>query len=302
MFIVKYRKIFFTISGLLVLASIVAVATLGLNLGIDFTGGAILEVEYTENQPSLVEVESVLTKVGIHKSLVQSAGESAYIVRMRDISQAEKIALDQALSFAGQSEFTEVRYSAIGPVMGAELAKKGLIAVALVVVLIILFIAFAFRGVSKKVSSWKYGTVAVVTLGHDIIIPLGLMAVLGHYRIAEVDILFLTALLAILGLSVNDTIVVFDRIRENLHHKVSPHFEDVVGISLRQTFARSVNTSLTTIIVLLALFFMGGQTTTYFALILVVGMAVGTYSSIFLAAPLLVVWEKHSKTKAVDIS
>ncbi len=297
MFIVRHRKIFFTISGLLVLASLVAVATLGLNLGIDFTGGAILEISYLENQPSVGEIEEVLTGLEINKSLVQPTGESAYIIRMRDITSDEKAQLDESLSFGGVAEFTETRFSAIGPVMGSELAQKGLIAIALVVILIILFIAFAFRGVSKKVSSWKYGTVAVVTLCHDIIIPLGLMAVLGYYRIAEVDILFLTALLAILGLSVNDTIVVFDRIRENLHHKISPHFEDVVGISLRQTFARSINTSLTTIIILLALLFLGGQTTTYFALILVVGMAVGTYSSLFLAAPLLVVWEKYSRSK-----
>lgn len=297
MFVIKHRKIFFTISGLLVAGSILAVAVLGLDLGIDFTGGSILEISYSQDVPAVSEVQGVLSDLDIYKATVQPAGEGAFILRMRDLNSDEKSTLDQALNFEGRRPFEEVRFSSLGPSIGQELANKGLIAIGLVVVLIIIFIAIAFSGVSKEISSWKYGVVAVITLGHDVIIPLGVMAILGHYTVAEVDALFLTALLAILGLSVNDTIVVFDRIRENLRAKISPHFEDVVAISLRQTFARSINTSLTTIIVLLALLVMGGETTRYFALTLTVGMAVGTYSSIFLASPLLVTWQKWSRSQ-----
>lgn len=295
MFIIKYRKIFFTISGLLVLASIGAISVLGFDLGIDFTGGAILEIEYSPTRPDTLEIQNILNQLQITNAVVQAVGTNSFILRTRDLSPVEKTALDQALSLDNKYSFEEVRFSSIGPVIGEELAQKGLLAIGLVILLIIIFIAFAFRGATKEVSSWKYGVVAIITLAHDIIIPVGLIAILGHYTIAEVDALFLTALLAILGLSINDTIVIFDRIRENLKHKVSPHFEDVVGISLRQTITRSINTSLTTIIVLLTLLFLGGQTTKYFALTLAIGMALGTYSSIFLAAPLLVAWEKIGK-------
>ncbi|MEX0918801.1 MAG: protein translocase subunit SecF [Candidatus Paceibacterota bacterium] len=292
MFIIKYRKIFFALSGLLVIGSLLAVGIFGLNLGIDFTGGSILEVTYEAGRPELPLIRDSLADLDLGQAGIQLSGDQSVIIRLRDITSDEKSALDEVLTFNGEFTFTEDRYSAIGPSLGSELASKGLIAIALVVSLIILFIAFAFRGVSHKVNSWKYGLVAIVTLSHDIIIPLGLIAVLGQTVGAEVDALFLTALLAILGLSVNDTIVVFDRIRENLRHKISPHFDEVVGLSLNQTFARSINTSLTTIVVLLALLFLGGQTTKYFALILAIGMAIGTYSSLFLAAPLLVTWEK----------
>ncbi len=297
MFVIKYRKIFFTISGLLVGASLLSFFTLGLDLGIDFTGGSILEVTYEDERPVVEDINEAILTSGFVGTTIQPTGETGLILRLRDITPDEKNDLDELLTLGGEYSFAEERFSSIGPVLGAELARKGLIAIALVVLLIIVFIAFVFRSVSGKISSWKYGVVAVVTLCHDIIIPVGVMSVIGYYTIAEVDALFLTALLAILGLSVNDTIVVFDRVRENLKHKISPHFDDVVGVSIRQTVARSINTSLTTIIVLMALFFLGGQSTKYFALTLAVGMAVGTYSSIFLAAPLLVAWEKISPAR-----
>lgn len=297
MFIVKYKKIFFTISGLLVLASIASVFILGLDLGIDFTGGSILEIEYQNARPTNALIGRAVGKVITDQVVIQPTQEKGVIIKMRDITKEEKAALDQALSFSANQPFTEISFNSIGPVTGGELARKGLIAIALVIILIILFIAFAFRGVSHPVSSWKYGIVAIVTLCHDIAIPVGVMAVLSHYTVAQVDALFLTALLAILGLSVNDTIVIFDRIRENLRHKISPHFSEVVGMSLNQTFVRSINTSLTVIIVLLALLFLGGDTTKVFALILAIGMIVGTYSSIFVAAPLLVVWQEWKEKK-----
>lgn len=297
MFIIKYKKIFLALSGILMVVALAAIAVFGLNLGIDFTGGAMMEIEYQEARPEVQEIETAAQTVGLENVTVQPTGETGYILRMRDLAEEEKSALDQALAFEGEYEFTEGRFSSIGPVIGEELAQRGLIAIILVVLLIIAFVAFVFRHVSSTVSSWKYGLVAIVTLVHDIVIPVGIFAALGHYIGFELDALFLTALLAILGLSVNDTIVIFDRIRENIRHKVSIHFDETVGVSLRQTFLRSFNTSFSTLIVLLSLFFLGGETTRDFALVLAVGIALGTYSSIFLAAPLLVTIEKWGRGK-----
>jgi preprotein translocase subunit SecF len=186
----------------------------------------------------------------------------------------------------------EDQFTTVGPTLGAELLRKAWIALGLVMLCIILFIAFAFRHVSKPVASWKYGVVAIVTLLHDVLIPAGLFAFLGFYDGAEIDSLFIVALLTILGISINDTIVVFDRIRENLRLNEERHkqetFESVVGRSIKQTLSRSLNTSLTVIIVLFSLFLVGPVSTKDFALTLIVGMVAGTYSSIFLAAPLLV--------------
>ncbi len=298
MFIIKYKKLFLALSGILMVVALAAIAVFGLNLGIDFTGGAMMEIEYQEARPEVQEIETAAQTVGLENVTVQPTGETGYILRMRDLAEEEKSALDQALAFEGEYEFTEGRFSSIGPVIGEELAQRGLIAIILVVLLIIAFVAFVFRHVSSTVSSWKYGLVAIVTLVHDIVIPVGIFAALGHYIGFELDALFLTALLAILGLSVNDTIVIFDRIRENIRHKVSIHFDETVGVSLRQTFLRSFNTSFSTLIVLLSLFFLGGETTRDFALVLAVGIALGTYSSIFLAAPLLVTIEKWGRGKA----
>jgi len=197
-----------------------------------------------------------------------------------------------------------IREAAIGPSVGKELRTKSIIAIILVSLGIIAFIAFAFRHVSQPVKSWKYGSVAVVALIHDIIIPTGAFALLGYFFGYEVDLLFVMGLLVILGYSVNDTIVVFDRTRENLSRlqdgddatnvingkQVSPNstFGQVVGLSLDQTFARSLNTSLTTLVVLVCLYIFGGESTNHFALMLIVGVVSGTYSSIFLASPLLV--------------
>jgi preprotein translocase subunit SecF len=192
----------------------------------------------------------------------------------------------------------EVQFTSVGPVIGEELLTKAWIALALVVVSIIIFIAFAFRQVSKPVESWKYGVVAIMTLLHDMLIPLGLFAFLGYLYGAEVDSLFIVALLTILGISINDTIVIFDRIRENLKKNLDKNkhedFEIVISRSVKQTFTRSINTSLTVLIVLAALWILGPESTRNFALTLTVGMIAGTYSSIFLASPLLVVWNNWS--------
>jgi preprotein translocase subunit SecF len=195
---------------------------------------------------------------------------------------------------------TEERFTTIGPTLGAELQRKAIAGIIVVLVMIIIFIAWAFRKVSRPLSSWKYGVVAIITLAHDVLVPAGVFAVLGQFMGVEIDLLFLTALLAILGYSINDTIVVFDRIRENLagsyRTNMKEGFDQIVGRSLRETFMRSINTSLTTSLVLIALLVFGSPAIFYFALALLIGIIAGTYSSIFIASPLLVlIYEKFGK-------
>ncbi len=305
MFIINNKKIFLTISGIFAGLALVAVMVFGLNFGIEFTGGSILQVSYEEESvPTFAEVESAVTAVDPERSFVlQEAGDDGYIIRTRDLDEEGRLGLINSLSFNG-FEAREERFSSIGPSIGEELANKAIVAILLVVTAIILFIAYVFRKVSKPVSSWKYGTTAIIALIFDMLVPVGLFAVLGFYLGAEIDVLFVTALLAILGFSVNDTIVVFDRIRENLRineeYQIKKSFPQTVGESLEQTYVRSINTSLTTLFVLSTLFFIGPEVTQFFALVLMTGVIAGTYSSLFMASPLLVFIEERQKKKAVS--
>lgn len=296
MFIINHRKIFFLISIIAVALSIFSIGYFGLNLGIDFTGGSILEVSYADGRPETTSLRQALDQGGYPESSIQPAGTNSVIFRLRPINELEKSSLLKVVSLENKIAI-EQRFSSIGPTVSSELAQKGIIALAIVSVLIVLFIALTFNGVSKPVSSWVYGLIAVLALLHDIIIPTGVFAVLGHLYGVEIDALFLTAVLTILGLSVNDTIVVFDRIRENLKNKISNDFATTVGISLEQTFVRSLNTSLTVLIVLVALYIFGGTTTKDFSLVLIIGTAVGAYSSLFIASPLLVTWQKMRESR-----
>ena len=300
MWIIKHRNLFFLFSGFLVVASVAAVLMFGLNLGTDFKGGTIIEAEYSAVRPTVAEIDTALSPLGLGTALIQPAGDKGVIVKMRSLTEVEHASTTAALSVAGKYPVMEKNYSSIGPTLGAELAKKGLIAIAIALLFIILFIAFAFRGVSRPVSSWKYGLVAIVALIHDVTVPTGVFAILGHYKGVEVDGLFLTALLTVFAISINDTIVVFDRVRENLKNRAQGTFEEVVGRSLDETVIRSLNTSLAVIFMLLALFIFGGDSTKNFSLALLVGMTAGTYSSIFIAAPLLVVWEKLQARKGAE--
>ncbi|OHA17391.1 MAG: protein-export membrane protein SecF [Candidatus Taylorbacteria bacterium RIFCSPHIGHO2_01_FULL_44_110] len=299
MWVIKYRKLFYTISITLVVASFVSMGIWGLKSGIDFTGGTLIEVSYPEGRPDQAEVIVKLAVIDSSASIRPSTtneGEEEYIVRMKPIEQEEKSAVISALSLDGSSPVVEKNFSSVGPVLGAEALRKSIVSIILVILAIVLFITFAFRKVAEPVSSWKYGLVAIVTLAHNVIIPTGIFAALGHFANYEVDTLFVTALLVVLGFSVHDTIVVFDRVRENLRNKlVGKAFEEVVGTSISQTFTRSINTSFTTLIALIVLYFVGGPTTEHFALVLIIGIAAGTYSSIFIGSPLLVTIEKWGK-------
>ncbi len=300
MFIIKNKNIFLTISAIIVGLSIVSLSIFGLKLGIDFKGGAMLEAAYQGGRPTVTEVQDAVKKLDLGEVQVQESGVDEYIVKSRSLTEAERVSLLDALSIGKTKQVTEKSFNSIGPSVGKELTRKAIVAMIAVIIAIVLFIAYAFRKVSKPVSSWRYGLIAIVTLVHDIVIPSGVFALLGHFHGAEVDTLFVVALLTVLGLSVSDTIVVFDRIRENLKNHISDNFSETVGKSLSQTFTRSINTSLTVILALLALFFFGPETTKNFALVLVVGMFFGTYSSIFVASPILVLvekWQRNNKKK-----
>ena len=295
----RFRNYFFILPAALSALALVAIFTFGLRPGIDLAGGSLLSVSYLAERPEIAKARASAESLGYGQVLIQPSGERDFLLRQRELSPEEKDALLTALGAHGEVE--EVQFTSIGPSIGAELLRKAWIAIALVILFTVAFIAFAFRKVSQPVASWKYGVVAIGTLLHDILIPTGLFAYLGYARGAEVDALFIVALLTILGISVNDTIVVFDRIRENLKRNEEASrreaFAEVVDRRVRQTLVRSVNTSVTVLIVLCALFFLGPASTKDFSLTLIVGMVAGTYSSILLASPLLVLWEGWGRRK-----
>ncbi|MEK7471031.1 MAG: protein translocase subunit SecF [Patescibacteria group bacterium] len=300
MFIIKHKKIFISISIILVVLSFIFLFIFGLKIGIDFKGGALTEVVYKVERPVQSILEKSFANLGFGSVLLQPVGDLGYIVKTRDLNDSEHTLLLKTLSEDNKSTLTEINFNSIGPSVGQELTRKAILAIILISFAIICFIAFAFRKVSKPISSWKYGIIAIISLLHDVIIPIGLFTILSYYFGAEVDTLFVVAVLTILGLSVSDTIVIFDRIRENLRNQNSiakVNFGEVVGKSLEQSYVRSICTSSTVILVLLALFFFGPVSTKYFALMLTAGMFFGTYSSIFLASPLLVLVEEWQKKK-----
>lgn len=298
-----YQKLFL-ISLIPFALSIVAIALWGLKPNIELAGGSLLQVGY-EQRPDIEVVEAIADGQEIGEVLVQPSGENDYIIRQRVLTAEEKSSFSEELASLGTME--EKRYTSIGPSIGSELARKAWWAVGLVILSTILYISFAFRGVSvvaedaprKYLPSWKYGLVAIITLIHDVTVPIGLYAFMGFMYGSEVGTLFIVALLTILGISINDTIVIFDRIRENLvlNEKDKRHqsYETVVWNSIKQTLARSLNTSFTVIMMLLALVFLGPDSTMELAITLTVGMIAGTYSSILLAAPILVYLEKRQK-------
>lgn len=303
--IVSYRKIYFIFSGTLAAVSIVSLFLWKLNPGIDFTGGSLMEIEYKNQRPSNTEIQETLKEFNLGDIIVQPSGEKSVILRFKDIEEkthqdilqkleagSNKKQESRGITVEGGDNLEEKKFDSIGPVIGAELKRKAFTAIVWVLVLILAYVAWAFRKVSGTIASWKYGLIAVLTLFHDVLITVGAFSVLGHFYNIEVGLPFVAAILTVLGYSVNDTIVVFDRIRENILKSWEESFESVVNKSIIQTFFRSLNTSLTTLLTLFAIYFFGGETIRWFVLALIIGISFGTYSSIFIASPLLVVWEK----------
>ncbi len=295
--IIGHRKFWLIIAGSLVVASIVAVSLWGLKFGIDFTGGSLLELSF-ENRPATSDLASDLANFGAEEVSIQPVGDQGVLLRFKTVDEAKHQEILKHLE-EKFGKVQEQRFESVGPTIGNELRTKAIYSVAVVLICIIIYIAWAFRKVSKPVASWKYGVIAVVALLHDVGVPIGLFAVLGHFAGVEVNSAFVAAILTILGYSVNDTIVVFDRTRENLIHAGGDYenFDKIVNESVNQTFARSINTTLTTLLALVAVFFWGGESVKYFALALIVGIGLGAYSSIFIASPALVVWEELAGRK-----
>lgn len=300
MIIIQHRNIFFAITGAVVLLAVLSIVVFGLRQGIDFTGGTLVEIRYDGVRPAPDVLEKNLKDAGFGEFSLRESGESGYTLRTTGLSDEKRGELAAVMSHQGGTAHID-QLSEVGPTIGKELRNKAFIALAVVLLCILLFIAFAFRKVSKPVSSWVYGGIALVALIHDVIVPAGFYAALGYLTGAQIDTLFVTAILTILGFSVHDTIVVFDRVRENLRvnqeRNKREDFAETAGRSLGQTFVRSVNTSLTVVITLLVLYLLGPESTRNFSLTLLVGIIAGTYSSIFLATPLLVAVEKWRSTK-----
>ncbi|MFA6919261.1 MAG: protein translocase subunit SecF [Patescibacteria group bacterium] len=303
--IIQNRKYYYLASGILFLVAVFALIAWGLKPGLDFTGGSLLEVNFSANRPDVVAVGDALKPLDLGDVKVQSAGEQEMMLRFKTVDQAthQKILDTLSAKFEakpGDGTVKELRYESVGPTIGKELTNKAWMAILIASLAIVLYIAYAFRKVSRPVVSWKYGISAIVALIHDITIVAGLFAILGHFAGIEVDALFITALLTILGFSVHDTIVVFDRTRENLSKHYTADFEEVVNDSVNQTMSRSINTSVATLLVLIALFFFGGESIRYFVLALIVGISVGTYSSIFVASPIVVDWHKFDQKRKLS--
>lgn len=290
MTIVRYRTLIYIITGIILAAAVGAIVTYGLPRAIDFTGGSLMQIEYPEGRPVLAEIEAQVAPLEFGAVSIRETGEKSVTIRARTLTAEEHTQLINVLSQKYQIQ--ELAHTSVGPSLGNEFAAKALWALLAVAVAIALYVAIAFRKVSHPVPSWVYGVVAILMLAHDLIVPAGFYAVLGSLTGAEVDALFVTALLALLGYSVNDTIVVFDRIREHLAHNekegIKESFEDTVGKSISETLTRSLNTSLTTALGLGAVAFFGAEVTRNFALVMLVGVIAGTYSSVLLAAPLLI--------------
>ncbi len=301
MFVIKYRKLFFTLSAVLVLGSVLAMVVYGFNFGIDFKGGSVTEVSYAAGRPALSEVQTAVEKLSLGGFVLSPSGDKNFTIKTKELTPAEKAQVMQALSLDGKAPAKEERFNSIGPVVGSELKNKAIIAIAVVILCIVLFVTFAFRKVSYPVASWKYGVATIIALAHDVAIPTGVFIIFAKLHGAEIDLLFVTALLAILGYSVHDTIVVFDRVREHLRLnqeiRNKENFETTVGKSVSETFGRSINTSLTIFLVLIALYYIGGESTRNFAFVLLVGVIAGTYSSIFVASPLLVTLQKWQEKR-----
>ena len=285
------RKLWFTISLIIILPGLISLLFFGLKLGIDFTGGSQVLLQFDQSVET-ERITSVLQDEGFESVQVQTAqvdGGNGIQIRMPEVTEgsSEKEQLYAALR-TDVGNFTELDFSTIGASVGNAISDRAILAVALASVGVLLYIGYAFRNTQNP---WLYGSCAIVAMLHDVIIVIGVFSILGAVANVEIDALFVTALLTVIGFSVHDTIVVFDRIRENLARRAAPTFEAVVDYSLAQTLVRSLNTSLTVVLTLLALYLFGGSTTRNFVLALLIGVVSGTYSSIFNASQLLVAWE-----------
>lgn len=298
MYIIHHRGLFFWITGVILSAAIGSILFFGLPLGIDFTGGSLMQVGYQGTVPPLADIQKQVAVVPLGVVSVRASGENAVTIRTRTMTPAEHEAVlisisgNASTTSTGSGQATELSFTSVGPALGSQFASKALWAIFAVVLVIVLYIAFAFRKVSKPVPSWGYGLTVVAMLAIDLIVPTGFYAALCHFTGVQVDSLFIVAMLALLGYVVNDIIVIFDRIREHLARNekigLKESFEDTIGKSINETMTRSINTALTVALALVALIYFGAEATRDFALVMLVGIVIGTFSSIARSAPLLI--------------
>ncbi len=285
--IIGKRFWFFAISGIVILVGIISLLTVGLPSGIEFSSGSMLTVKF-EEPVEYDHFKDELNNMGYTDAIIQSAGEGQFLIRTHELSDAEKTELEETLS-GSFGELTEAQFSSVSPQVASETVHNAAIAVAIAAVGILLYVTWAFRRMPRPL---HYGTCAIVALVHDALIAMGVFSIVGAILGWEMNLMFITGLLAVIGYSVNNTVVIFDRIRENLTKGIGATFEDVVNNSLVETLSRSVNTSLTTLVVVLALLLFVGATIQNFVVVLIIGVIAGTFSSVCIAPSLLVVWDK----------
>lgn len=293
--IIKYKKIYFTFTGILVVTGIFSLAAYGLKPGIDFTGGSMLEIIYGGGRPSNQEIRQKISDLNLGEVSIQPTGDNGVILRMPNIDEAVH---QEVLSRLTGAE--EISFESIGPTIGAELKNKTATVAILSLFAMVIYIVFAFGKVSYPVRSWQYGLIALMILAHDVFMPLGVFSLLGKFAGVQITIPVVVALLTVIGYAINNVVVVFDRIRENISKRMASSFTDTVSGAINQTLSRQINTSLTTLFPLLFIYFIGGETLKYFALALIVGIVVGLYSSIFLAGPILTSWAGSRVDKRVE--
>ncbi|MFI5265227.1 MAG: protein translocase subunit SecF [Candidatus Levyibacteriota bacterium] len=300
--IIKHKNIFFLISGIVIVPGLISVFLFGLKPAIDFTGGSVGEFQISPqkysgqaNLPSVNQIKNIVQNKNVQVHSIQQTG-STFLIRTNSLDQKQHDQLVLTLKKSFQN-VKENSFQTVGATIGGETEANALKAVLIASVAITLYIAFTFRKVSHPVASWKFGVAAIVALLHDVLVVLGIFSILGVLFQVEVDALFITALLTVMGFSVHDTIVVFDRIRENLRKNPRLPFEETVNNSMMETMNRSLNTSLTVVLVLFMLLLYGGGSTKWFIIALLIGIISGTYSSIFNASPLLVLWYQIDKKR-----
>jgi preprotein translocase subunit SecF len=294
----KFRKLFYIIALILVAGSIYSLATFKLNLGIDFTGGSVLETSFKGERPSINNIRENLNDLSFEELSIQPIGDNGVLLKIKETEDSDNLRNDvlNKLNEVGEIDKDSFEFRSIGPVIGNELKEKTKSVVILSLLAILIYIAWSFRKLTHPLASWQYGIAALFPLIFDTLIILGAFALFGKLYGVQVTIPVITALLAVLGYSINDTVVVFDRMRENVL-KGKGKYEEIIDHSVNETLGRSVSTSITTLIVVVAIFFLGGTTLKYFALTLIIGIISGTLSSLFLAPNFLVTWLKIRKRK-----
>jgi len=290
--IVGKRARFFLISGIIITVSIVALANFGLKPGIEFSSGSMMTIHFEQVIDS-DELKQEVASSGYPNAIIQQTREGDFLIRTGELTSEGKAQITNALT-AQFGPATESEFHSVSPMVAAETARNAAIAIGVAAVGILLYITWAFRRMPKP---FRYGVCALIALGHDVLIALGIFSILSVTLGWEINLMFITGILAVVGYSVNNTVVVFDRIRENLNRGVSPNFDVVVNNSLVETLGRSLNTSLTTLFVVLALLLFVGASIQNFAVVLLIGIIAGTFSSICIAPNLLVTWEKREWRK-----